>query len=296
VKSLFRFVIRAALALLVLGVLVLAALYWRGRQLREDLFAALTPVAIANCELQRFGSTNDGGYVLCGNLLQDVTSAYSYGIAGVDAWGCHVAETLQVPLHAYDCFDTTAPRCTGGVAPTFHPECIGDRRETIDGRPFDTLANQLEKNGDAGKRVLVKMDVEGSEWPVLLNAPDAALEAIDQLAIEFHEVEDADFVAAAERLTKFFYVANLHQNNHVCLPGFEPFPGSVFEALLVNKRIAKANPEVKVPIPSPVDAPNNPERVDCQPVAPGSEAQRIASWLRRVAGVAGWRLFGIPFA
>ena len=291
-----KLLIRLVAVIAIVAVMLAAVLYWRGRQLREDLFAAVTPVQISNCELRRFGSANDGGYVMCGNLLQDSRSAYSYGIAGVDAWGCDVAATRGIPLHAYDCFNTVAPTCTGGVIPQFHAECIGPERATIDGLPFDTLANQIEKNGDAGKRLVVKMDVEGAEWPSLLAAPDQTLEAIDQLVIEFHQVEDPLFVEVAERLGRFFYVANLHHNNHTCLPGFEPFPGSTFEALFVNKRIAQANPGVKAPIPSQLDMPNTPARADCQPVPAPSEPRRIASWMRRVAGVVGWRLFGIPFS
>jgi hypothetical protein len=33
-----------------------------------------------------------------------------------------------------------------------------------DGRVFDTLQNQIAKNLDAGKRLIVKSDVEGAEW------------------------------------------------------------------------------------------------------------------------------------
>src|SRR5688572_25465682 len=36
------------------------------RQHREALFRMLQPVTLANCELERFGETNDGGYLMCG--------------------------------------------------------------------------------------------------------------------------------------------------------------------------------------------------------------------------------------
>ena len=41
-----------------------------------------------------------------------------------------------------------------------------------EGRLFDTVQNQLAKNGDANKRLVVKMDVEGAEWNSLLHASD----------------------------------------------------------------------------------------------------------------------------
>ena len=285
--------------LTVIAIVALGARYWYERQLRESLFEALRPVQITNCEPQRFGSQNDGGYVLCGNLLKTAGpsfAAYSYGIAGVDDWGCAVAGELGVPVHQYDCFETRVNACAGGALHLFHAECIGPAAETIDGRPFDTLANQIQENGDSSKRIVLKLDVEGSEWESLRTAPDATLQAIDQIAIEFHGIEDPSYVEAAQRLSQFFYVANIHANNHVCLPGFDPFTGTVFEALLVNKRIAVVDPAITPRVPSIADAPNNPERPDCQLVPDRSEPQRIAQWLRRVYGVIGARFFGTPFS
>ena len=45
----------------------------------------------------------------------------------------------------------------------FHGECVAGETSVTDGRPFDTPENQFAKNGDAGKQVIVKMDVEGAE-------------------------------------------------------------------------------------------------------------------------------------
>ena len=57
---------------------------------RQILFDLLQPVALANCRLERFGEANDGGYLMCGNLLDGVESAYSYGISSYDKWGCDI--------------------------------------------------------------------------------------------------------------------------------------------------------------------------------------------------------------
>jgi len=114
---------------------------------RDQLFAELQPIRLANCEFQRFGEPNDGGYLLCANLLGSVQSGYSYGISGYDQWGCDVSHRLAVPVHEYDCFNLQQPACPGGRT-VFHGECVGGERATIDGRPFDTLENQFAKNGD----------------------------------------------------------------------------------------------------------------------------------------------------
>ena len=259
--------------------------YRRTRNVREALYAAFTPVHITNCTLQRFGNRNDGGYLMCANLMSAAQSGYSYGINGEDAWGCDVIAHTRIPIHQYDCFNTNAPVCAGGQA-RFHAECIGPERATIDDRPFDTIANHVAINGDTGKRLLVKMDVEGAEWRSLAATPDHVLNAIDQMAVEFHEVEQPHFLETAARLNEFFYVAHIHQNNFSCRPGFDPFPGEVFEVLLVNKRIAVANPWATTRGPSPLDAPNTPAVPDCQASPGGSELGRVARWTLRYANAA----------
>jgi hypothetical protein len=259
--------------------------YWRERQVREALYAAFAPVQITNCTLGRFGNVNDGGYLMCTNLMAAAQSGYSYGINGEDAWGCDVTAHTKIPIHQYDCFNTTVPACPGGST-IFHAECVGPERATIENRPFETIAGHVQKNGDTGKRLIMKMDVEGSEWRSLIAAPDQVLEAIDQLAVEFHRVDEAHFVDTAARLNQFFYVAHIHQNNYDCRPGYDPFPGPVFEVLFVNKRIAVANPWMHTRGPSPLDAPNAPSLPDCQEPPNASEPRRVARWIRRYANAA----------
>jgi hypothetical protein len=231
---------------------------------RQALFDLLQPVALANCKLERFGEANDGGYLLCANLLDGVQAGYSYGISGYDKWGCDVSTRFNVTLHQYDCFNTEQPNCPDGRT-VFHAECVGPTTKTEEGRLFDTVANQLAKNGDANRRVVVKMDVEGAEWDSLMLAPADTLDRIDQLAIEFHRNDEERFVKTVRRLKQFFHVAHLHFNNYSCLPGVLPFPSWAYEALLVSRRLAIVDPAGQsARRPHPLDSPNNPKGADCQ--------------------------------
>jgi hypothetical protein len=229
---------------------------------RFMLFAEIQPVALANCTLQRFGEWNDGGYLLCGDLLGEARAAYSYGISGYDQWGCDVSTRLGVPVHQYDCFNLTRPACSTGK-PVFHGECIGSTRRVEDGRQFDTLESQVRQNGDAGKRLVVKMDVEGAEWESFVSASDDILQRIDQMAVEFHGFDEERCLRAMLRLKHFFYVANVHWNNYACDTGKAPFPSWAYEILFVNKRIGVPDPARQV-VRSSFDHPNNPEWQDCQ--------------------------------
>lgn len=242
---------------------------------RQALFDALQPVALKNCTLQRFGEAHDGGYLMCANLLDAVHAGYSYGINGYDKWGCDISKARSIPVHQYDCFNLERPSCKGGQT-VFHEECVGARAETQQGRVFDSVASQFQKNGDAGKRIVMKIDVEGAEWDTFLAMPDATFAQIDQMAVEFHWdeggphgwVSDPRYVNAVNRLKQFFEVAHIHHNNNACVADLAPFPAWAFEVLFVNKRLAQVDPSARLVLPNPADAPNRDGRADCQaPVA-----------------------------
>jgi hypothetical protein len=235
------------------------------RQQRETLFELLQPVVLSNCELERFGERNDGGYLMCANLLGQVEAGYSYGIANYDQWGCDISKRLGVTLHQYDCFDTRQPACPGGNT-VFHAECVADTRKTEEGRLFDSMQNQFAKNGDDTKRLVVKMDVETAEWDSLLHASDETLQRIDQLAIELHGMHEPRHIEVVKRLKQFFDIVHIHFNNHTCMAGIEPFPAWAYEVLFVNKRIATVDTTKRWPGAHKLAAPADPKRPDCQTV------------------------------
>lgn len=232
-------------------------------QVRRTLFRELQPVKLANCALERFGEANDGGYLLCGNLLTRVGAAYSYGISGYDGWGCDVSRRLGVTVHQYDCFVPIRPICEGGST-VFHDECVGPAATVEEGRPFDTIAGQIAKNGDKKQHVVMKMDVEGAEWESFLAAPDEVLQRIDQLAVEFHGHDQPRYLEALRKLKRFFHVAHIHWNNNACIRNAPPFPAWAYEVLFVNKRIAAVDPGGVPVLPHPLDTPNRPDAPDCQ--------------------------------
>jgi len=235
----------------------------RSEWIRQVLFNELEPVPLKNCEVERFGEPRDGGYVMCANLLQGVQATYSYGIGGYDGWGCAVSRRLGVPVHQYDCFNTRRPACPGGE-PVFHEECVAGEPFVEDGRTFDTMQRQIDRNGDTGRQLAVKIDVEGAEWDAFLRAPRSVFESIDQLAVEFHGVDEERFVLAVWTLKEHFYVAHRHFNNFACSDGLEPFPAWAFEVLFVSKRLGvPAPPGTPAGFPA-LDAANNPQVEDCQ--------------------------------
>ncbi len=237
------------------------------RHIRQQLAKELQPVVLKNCTLERVGGVYDGGYLMCGNLLGDVESSYSYGIGPWDEWGCQISARLRVPVHQYDCFDPGRPVCWSGLA-VFHDECIGDRRARIEGRAFDTLQNQILRNGDGGKTLVAKIDIEGAEETLLVAAPGRVLDRIDQLAMEIHGT-NRDFLRMVLRLKRHFYLVHVHFNNQACDSKSRPLPAWAYQVLFVNKRIGVPDPAASpVVLPRSLDAPDWFMGRDCQGFGP----------------------------
>jgi hypothetical protein len=240
------------------------------RQIRSQLLMELRPVALKNCTFRRFGGPNDGGYLMCENLLGNVKSAYSYGIGPADDWGCDVSQQYGLTVHQYDCFSPPLARCPNDRS-VFHNECIGPRRTMIESRAFDTLESQIAKNGDAGKALVVKMDIEGAELASLMATPAAVLDRFDQFAMEIHGT-DRWFLAMVRKLKRSFYLVHLHYNNQACtILKSSPLPASAYQVLFVNKRIGVLDPTRTPALPNPLDAPDYAMGRDCQVPGPIEE-------------------------
>ena len=254
---------------LALGALIVVDLVReaRRRRLREAILAELQPVVLQNCTLKRFGSANDGGYLMCENLIEQLDAAYSYGVGSNDDWSCEVSRRYHVPVHEYDCFDPARPTCNGGTL-IFHNECIGDRTAELASRFFDTLENQMRKNGDSpesGRRVIIKIDIEGAEWDALLATSDELLSSLPQITMEMHGYNDPKILEVLRKLKRNFYLVNLHFNNWSCTSAAAPLSAWAYQTHWVNKRIGVLDPTAPVPAPmSPLNAPDSPTWPDCQ--------------------------------
>jgi len=231
---------------------------------RNDLLKELDTVTLQNCELTRMGSPNDAGYLMCKNLMDGIQTAYSYGIGWDDKWGCDVSVAHKVPEHQYDCFAPSKLQCAGGVF-KLNAECVGPRTETIDGRPFDTIANQIARNGDTGKKMVVKMDIEGAEWKSVLATPDSVFESISQMPMELHGIDEPEVLEGLRKLKTHFYLVSVHFNNWSCDQGLAPIPSWAYQVLLVNKRIGVVGtPPAGSPTAKSLLAPDGPSKPDCQ--------------------------------
>jgi len=174
----------------------------------------------------RFGESSDGGYLMCQDGLSKdkLTAAYSIGVEQHDKWSDDVVKHLSIPVNQFDCTVSSSPATCKGCK--FYKKCLvaADGQHPVPGHENEgwSLSQALTEtaHGDAPDgSLLMKMDIEGSEWPILASEPPAALKKFGQLILEFHWLEKEDkhpmYLQAMQHvLAAGFKVAHLHGNNY----------------------------------------------------------------------------------
>ena len=110
--------------------------------------------------------------------------------------------------------------------------------------------------------MLLKCDIEGSEWALLQTTPNATLRKFDQIVIEVHAMDFMMSDAHADNvrrslgnLTKSHRVVHVHANNYapIIVMGGLPIPNCL-ELTLVRKDAGSFEPSGEI-FPTPLDMP-----------------------------------------
>lgn len=219
----------------------------------------LRPMAARGVAKRRVGHPGDGGYVMLDDLGR-AAAALSFGVGQEMTWDLALAQRA-IPVHQFDHTIEHPPARHEAI--TFH------RRQIVpvaDGRG-ESLASALDLAGAAP--CIIKMDIEGDEWPVLDAATKDDLGRILQFACEFHDFHHATdpawharALAVLEKLAAVFGVVHLHANNNGLLrcDGNVPFP-EIIEVTFANRRFYDLEDSDDV-FPTGLDAPNRPDLPD----------------------------------
>jgi len=177
----------------------------------------------------RMGSQHDGGYIYVNDFSKS-DYVLSFGVDKNVDWeldaskfGCHI-----------DMYDYSVDGPPVEVPNSkFYKKMIGPEFEQV----------SLEQAASKSKKDLIlKMDIEGSEWAVLAQASTEVLSKFRQINIEFHDaymLENELFystaISALENLRKTHTPVLVHANNNIPLMviGSAPLP-PVFEVLFLR--------------------------------------------------------------
>lgn len=221
----------------------------RSERLKELLVPKVT------APLKRYGGFKDGSFVLSPPLLCE--SAYLLSLGNDEEFDLEVA-------------------AAGTEIVTRFRDVIEDGSISLDDLVEMCDAEHLGRSETNGKKrdFSLKIDVEGSEYALLLNCSDESLHRCVQLAIEFHNLPNGgrmDGILIEEdwhtrervllKLLKTHHLVHLHGNNH---KGFvHGFP-EVLECLFVNKRCLGTEPAVSTTgcPQSGLDRPSRPDMPD----------------------------------
>ena len=201
------------------------------------------PLRVWECDLPAFrcGKANDGGYVLFDAVQPDVF--LSGGINGDNSFERHALDYYpDLFCSAYD------PSGRDGE---------GHERYAFNARKVPDFASWV----GYAKNALVKLDIEGDEWPWLEKAP---LFRIAQLVVELHSPHLGRWSwPTLAKLAESHCLVHAHGNNWDGIVDVEGVrvPGTLETTWLRWDLVLDARPNTQ-PIPGPLDMPNVPGRAD----------------------------------
>lgn len=215
--------------------------------------------------LTRIGSTNDGGYVVLDKSYQD-SYLISGGILNDNNFEVAMAD-LGACGHQIDFTIKSPPR--KHVNLTFSPQrLVGDefRKFSYDISLDEIVREKIDKQEKKYSDLLLKLDIEGSEWQILEKSE--SLPRFNQIFLELHYLErliqpkfSESSLNALERMLEMFFPVFISGNN--CC-GFVNLAGyalpRVMEMTLLNRNTYSFIPSLNSNINSLYQSQNYPKR------------------------------------
>ncbi len=182
-----------------------------------DFIQAQRPIMTGK-ELIRIGGAGDGGY-LVPDVLEGIEYCFSPGVDQIATFECDL-ERRGIKSFLAD-YSVDGPPVASDAF-VFDKKFLG----VTDSERDITLKSWVEQYlPDHDKDLILQMDIEGSEYPVIVNTPVEILKKFRIMVIEFHSFDKLlDTLgfrlinATFEILLEHFHVAHIHPNNRrACL-------------------------------------------------------------------------------
>ncbi len=229
---------------------------------RIDELRNLMPLSIGKkLKLKRYGSNSDGGYLLHDDILR-TDICISLGVGNDFSFDFDLSNECEKVLM----FDHTInePLITKSNI-KFERIGISDVKSK-DFTTIDEILKQLPDKND----LILKIDIEGSEWKVLSDLSQTSLLRFRQIIAEFHNLHRiaddklfSDMRSALEKLNKSHDLINIHANNWSAFQIIEGIPvPDVIEVLYLRRDSISSENSVITTLNYLGNMPNNPDLSD----------------------------------
>jgi hypothetical protein len=210
---------------------------------------------------KRYGVNQDGGYVIA--VLDGLYDCYiSAGIGGEESFSRDFIINNNLNCSNSFAFDGTID-----VYPYHFTKDISFIKKNINSFNDDHNCN-LSFLTEKFNNIFLKIDIEGGEFPWLLNISHDHLRKFKQIVIELHGITNdgwdssySDKVKCLEKLSTTHYIVHAHPNNNG--PVLNNIP-DVIELTYVNKNYFNSSPPLNtLHLPDNIlDFPNDPNKPD----------------------------------
>lgn len=225
-----------------------------------DLIHRIRPVSSPSPFL-RIGGPGDGGYLVPDDL-EGIVGCFSPGVADSASFELAMAD-LAIPSFMAD-YSVDGPPVANSL---FHFEKLFLESHG-DGKKFIRLEDWVTLKAPSDGDLILQMDIEGSEWPVLLDTPDQILKRFRIMVIEFHDLDQMMtislgakvFSTLLDKLSRNFKVVHLHANNAGGIHKFkgQTIPRVIELTFLRSDRFDLSSDKYPALMPHPLDEPNMP--------------------------------------
>lgn len=220
----------------------------------------MKPVAVRQ-ELMRIGGSGDGGYLVPKDL-HGVEACFSPGVALNASFETALAE-LGIRSFLAD-YSVDSPPVENPLF-DFQKRFLGVQSEDSKYIRLDEWVNQKHPGQDD---LLLQMDIEGAEWPILADVQQDTLRRFRIIALEIHDL-DVMLTSHAglrlaeavfQKLQENFRTVHIHANNCTRAINYRglKIPPILELTLLRKDRIENTHVESSVKIPHPLDQRNVP--------------------------------------
>lgn len=207
----------------------------------NGLFSKLIPYDVPEFTKKRLGKNGDGGYVVPMDVLKEVEAVVVFGINDEDSFEKDLANYVdpkKVPFYLCDPF---VPYTAAGTN-DFTFCSLGLAGETKGN--MITLPDFLRRYSLEGKKILLKVDIEGAEWESFASLRPADLQNVVCFIVEFHRLIHLQELPLQNKtfdlLNSAFFLNHCHVNNNGLIFTFDQYLyPDVLECTYVNTSLIR---------------------------------------------------------